>query len=104
MAEPVKIDREMTPLEYHMLRKLGLTKEEMEIVHDLARHAAEEAAERMFMIAMTAPRAEMVNLISVTSALVLGQAAQRLANQDAETIAKVMRGELHDPGFRPYGP
>lgn len=101
--EQMKIDKEMSPLEYHMFKKLGLSKEDMDIIHDLARHAAEKAAQSAFIVAMTAPRAEMVNLISITAALMLGQSGIKVANQSAEKLAEFIVGRMTDgQGLREY--
>jgi hypothetical protein len=91
----LNISKEMTPLEYHMLKKLGLSEEQMHIVHDLARHAAEKASESVFIVAMTAPEIDMINLVSVTACMLLGHTAQQVANKDAKELARLLMPPGH---------
>lgn len=69
----------------------------MQIIHDLSRHAAEKAAESIFTVAMTSPRLDMINVVSLTAALLLGQAAKDTTRLKQEDLAMMMlRGELPD--------
>lgn len=89
----VTVPGKRTEVEQHLFTILDLPSHEQSLIHDLARNAAQKAIESAKCVAETVPEPWMIDIVFLSSLLLIGQAANNRMAERAELAMQVLGPE-----------